>query len=122
MKKKVKMRAKQMSWITTILASNNKNDENLFKRLQAHIEQYSTLSTPIESMTFDDRSRVSQLQTVIQKYTKLLEATGKRPSKLEHLFRALSSIPPTSVEAEGAFSAAGLLATKVRSRLGDKSM
>ena len=51
-------------------------------------------------MTIDDKSRVSQLQTVIQQEMKLLEATGKRPSKLEQVFRALSSIPPTSVEAE----------------------
>ena len=50
------------------------------------------------------------------------QATGKRPSKLEQLFRALSSIPPTSVEAERAFSAAGLFATKLRSRFADKSV
>ena len=102
--------------------SNNQSDENFFERLQAHIEQYSTHSTPIQSITFDDRSRVRQLRTVIKQEMKLLKATGKRPSKLEQLFRALSSIPPTSVEAERAFSAAGLCATKRRSRLGDKSV
>ena len=101
--------------------TNNQNDENLFERLQAHIAHYSTQSTPIQFMTFNDRGRVSQLQTVIKQEMKLLEATEKRPSKLEQLFRALSSIPPTSVEAERAFSAAGLFATKLRSRLGDKS-
>ena len=53
---------------------------------------------------------------------KLLEATGKRPSKLEQLFKALLTIPLTSVEAEQAFSAAGLIATKLRSRLSDKSV
>ena len=51
---------------------------------------------------------------------KLLEATEKRPGKLEQLFKALLSIPPTSVEAERAFSAAGLFTTKLRSRLSDK--
>ena len=45
---------------------------------------------------------------------KLLEATGKRPSKLEQLFRELLGIPPTSVEAEQAFFAAGLFAAKRR--------
>jgi len=73
-------------------------------------------------MAFNDRGRISQLQTVIKQEMKLLKATGKRPSKLEQLFRALSSIPPTSVEPERAFSAAGLFATKLRSRLGDKSV
>ena len=78
--------------------NNNQSDENLLERLQAHIEQYSTHSTPIQSITFDDRSRVRQLQTVIKQEMKLLEATGKRPSKLEQLFRALSSVPPTSLK------------------------
>ena len=35
----------------------------------------------------------------------LFEATRKRATKLELLFNALRSIPPTSVEAERAFSA-----------------
>ena len=73
-------------------------------------------------MTYDDRSRVRQLQTVIKQEMKLLKATGKKTSKLEQLFRALSSIPPMSVEAERASSAAGLFATKLRSRLGNKSV
>ena len=73
-------------------------------------------------MTFTNRSRVSQLQTVIKLEMKLLEATVKRSSKLEQLFRALSSISPTAVKAERTFSAAGLFATKLRSRLGDKSV
>jgi len=37
----------------------------------------------------------------------LLQATGKRPNKLEHLYNALLSIPPTSVKVEQAFSAVG---------------
>ena len=43
---------------------------------------------------------------------KVFEATGKRTGNLENLYRALKSVPPTSVEAERAFSAAGLLVTK----------
>ena len=53
---------------------------------------------------------------------KLLEATEKRPGKSEQLFKALLSIPPTSVEAESAFSAAGLFTTKLPSRFSDKSV
>lgn len=34
----------------------------------------------------------------------------------------LLSVPPASVEAERAFSAAGLLCTKIRSRMSDKSL
>ena len=52
----------------------------------------------------------------------LFEGTRKRPTKSELLFNALLSIPPTSVEAERAFSAGGLFVTKLRSRLSDKSL
>ena len=50
------------------------------------------------------------------------EATRKRPSKLKKFFKALLTISPTSVEAEQAFSAAGLFATKLQSPLSDKSV
>ena len=70
----------------------------------------------------DNKSQVSLLQTVIKQKMKLLETTGKRPSKLEQLFEALLTIPPTSVEAEGAFFAAGLFVEKLLSRLSDKSV
>ena len=54
----------------------------------------------------------------------LFEASVKRerPPALERLYRALTSLPPTSVEAERAFSSAGLFVTKIRSRLSDESI
>ena len=105
------------------LASNDQKDESLFERFQTHIE-HSANSTPTQPLKtiVDDRRQVSQLQTVIKQEMKLLEATEKRPGKLEQLFKALLSIPPTSVEAERVFSAAGLFTTKLRSRLSDKSV
>jgi hypothetical protein len=50
------------------------------------------------------------------------EATGKKPSSLEQLRNALASIPPTSTEAERAFSALGLFITKLRTCLSDKTV
>ena len=63
-----------------------------------------------------------QLQEVIKQEMNLFEGTRKMPTQLELLFNALFSIPPTSVEAERAFSAAGLFVTKLRSCLSDKSL
>ena len=81
---------------------------SLFERLQAHIE-HSTEFTDNQSDTqSNDRN---QLQEVITQEMNLFEATRKRATKLELLFNALRSIPPTSVEAERAFSAAGLFVT-----------
>ena len=45
-----------------------------------------------------------------------------RPKYLDMLFQALKTIKPTSVEAERAFSAMGFFATKIRNRMGDKTV
>ena len=50
------------------------------------------------------------------------EISKKRSATLEKLYLALCSIPATSVESERAFSAVGLFVTKLRSRMGDKSI
>ena len=52
--------------------------------------------------------------------TKLFEANGERTQNLE--YQALMTGKPTSVESERCFSNAGVFATKVRSRLGDRSL
>ena len=50
------------------------------------------------------------------------DATGKLPPALDNILIALKSFPPTSVEAERAFSAAGLFSTKLHSQLDDKTI
>jgi hypothetical protein len=52
----------------------------------------------------------------------LFEASKTRPVNLEKLFRALKSIPPTSVESERAFSSLGLFANKIRNRLNPETL
>ena len=52
----------------------------------------------------------------------IFEATGEMTMTIKRLFDALKSIPPTSIEAERAFSAVGLFITKLRTRLTDKSI
>ena len=58
----------------------------------------------------------------IGKEFNVFEATGERTLHLNMLFQALMSLPPTSIESERAFSAAGLFVTKLRSSLSDKSI
>jgi hypothetical protein len=59
----------------------------------------------------------SQAEKIIKKEMSLFEATHQRPENLEKLFNALKTIPPTSIEAERAFSAVGIFITKLRNRL-----
>ena len=57
------------------------------------------------------------LQATIKKEMSLFEAGGTRRLVLEGAYKALLAIPPTSVESERAFSAAGYLCSKIRSRI-----
>ena len=59
---------------------------------------------------------------IIKKEISLWETTGSRGVWLKNAYDALLSIQPTSVEAERAFSAAGYLCSKIRSRMGDKTL
>lgn len=68
-----------------------------------------------------DTKDIKDLKTMTNDF-KLYEAQKKRTPNLEQLYRALMTIKPSSVESERAFSAAGNFATRIRSRLGDKSL
>ncbi|GFX84985.1 uncharacterized protein TNCV_4998141 [Trichonephila clavipes] len=52
----------------------------------------------------------------------LFDSTENPSPNIIKLWDALKTIPPTSVEAERAFSAAGLFVTKLRTRLSDKNI
>ncbi|GFX28100.1 uncharacterized protein TNCV_424271 [Trichonephila clavipes] len=58
---------------------------------------------------------------IMKQEMQLFDST-ENPSPNIKLCDALKTIPPTSVEAERAFSAAGLFVTKLRTRLSDKSI
>jgi hypothetical protein len=67
------------------------------------------------------QSTSTQAERIIKKEMSLFESTKKRPENLEKLFKALKTIPPTSIEAERAFSTAGIFITKLRNRLSAKT-
>lgn len=66
--------------------------------------------------------RCQTLSVKIQKEMLLFENGGTRGDFLQRAYEFLMTIKPTSVESERAFSAAGLFATKIRSRLGDETL
>lgn len=89
------------------------------QRLQTAMNQSANAPAPIAS---DSLASDKKLMNAIKSEMALFESTGKRGSFLQAAYSNLLSIPPTSVEAERAFSAAGLFLTKLRSRLGDQSI
>ena len=68
--------------------------------------------------TLNDKSML----TAIKSEMNVFEMSGVRGRSLQLVYAYLISIPPTSVEAERAFSSAGLLCCKIRSRLYDDTL
>lgn len=81
-----------------------------------------TLKRLTTSRTPQPRSGNSNLDVLIRKKMNYLESSGLQGAYLQFAFSSLMTVAPTSVEAELAFSAAGYLVSKIRSRLSDKTI
>ena len=58
----------------------------------------------------------------IKKEMSVYKSTGRRPVSLDRIYKALMTLPATSVESERAFSASGMFVTKMRTSLDDNSV
>ena len=76
----------------------------------------SSLIQPL-SNSINDKSMLAAISEMA-----VFEVSGVRGRILKLVYGFMQSIPPTPVEAEQAFSAAGLLCTKIRSRLSDTTL
>ena len=72
--------------------------------------------------TFLQPQLKSEVLKCIKQEMAVFENLGERPKTLEMLFKALMTIPASSVESERAFSAAGLFVSKLRTSLSDNSV
>lgn len=75
-----------------------------------------------EDSQFADSSEEKNLDAILKKEMSALETNGSRGKYLRRAYDYLMTIPPTSVEAERAFSAAGYLCNKLRSSLADNTI
>lgn len=90
--------------------------------IQQQLENAMRLSvTPGPSQT-RAKDIEKKLDASIKAEMAVFESSGKRGRCLEQAYNYLLSIPPSSVEAERAFSSAGALCTKLRSRLSDNTL
>ena len=81
----------------------------------------------IRSSTFKPAVMIStttsqEMTKVIRQEMTLFGNGGTRGRYLQLVYEYLMSVPPTSVEAERAFSAAGVICSRLRTRLGDATL
>ena len=102
-------------------SQSQQEDELLLSRSQSFLAQ--NLEAAIKVMETD---RVTPMKENKDKHLAkefdLFDATCQRTTNIDLLLDALKSTPPTSVESERSFSAAGLFVTKLRTRLSDHSV
>lgn len=107
--------------------ADNNNEENesepitiekepltLKEKFQQQIEKSQEIKLEIQ--------KLNDLMSIFKKEMALFESIGKRGHHLELAYQYLLTIPPTSVEPERVFSAAGCIGSKIRSRLGDATI
>jgi len=80
----------------------------------------SSTSHPVTNTSASTNSK--ELLKVIRQEMTLFENGGTRGRYLQLAYDYIMSIPPTSVEAERAFSAAGIVCSRLRTRLGDETL
>ena len=59
---------------------------------------------------------------MFQKECEVFEASRKQPANLQHLYKALLTIQPTSVKTRRAFNSSGLFVANLRFRLHDSTV
>lgn len=99
------------------------NQPSLTLKQQMEIAINDSLAMTLQNAESIDDSHIEKSKlAAIRTEMAVFEANGTRGRSLQLVYGYLLSIPPSSVEAERAFSAAGILCTKVRSRMSDKSL
>lgn len=108
---------------------NDENDDNeplsslseTRKSISLQEELQETLTAAFKEPR-DRKLTTNSLEALIKKEMNLYESGGSKGELLQFVDNCLRSVVPTSVESERAFSAAGYLANKIRSRLADDSL
>ena len=112
---------------TVTLPESSDPPEDKEPTLQEQLEMAMKASVVLTTSQEDKESTGGnaadkQLTAAVKAEMALFETNGERGRCLQMAYDYLMSVPPTSVEAERAFSAAGTLCTKLRSRLNDRTL
>lgn len=109
---------------TRTISENSESCPSTSAYISIEDELHAFISKDTNENDSDDESPnvTSTDSKIVAQAMKLYEVSGKRPPCLDDLFDAVSTIIPTSVEAERAFSALGNFVTKSRNRLNDATV
>lgn len=100
---------------------DQKQDESRTLSLQEELEMKLQKEYP-EVKVMESKVLSKNLENVLKKEMIAFEHNGIKSRYLRMAYEYLLTIPPTSVEAERAFSAAGYIRNDLRTSLGDKSI
>ena len=102
-----------------VIVSSEEMSGSITDRLRIVLKKSTDKYIPHKKVT---STRSSPMEVTIRREMEFFRTMGQRGKVLEILHSALMSVPPTSVEAERAFSVGGLFLTKIRSRLRDDTL
>ncbi|KAJ8729444.1 hypothetical protein PYW08_000536 [Mythimna loreyi] len=108
------------SQVDTLVNVSLNIKEQLGQEIKRALKQH-TLQTAGSNIGFGAEERLD-LETQVKVEMALYDNGGSMGNHLLKVYKALKSIPPTSVECERAFSSAGLMCNKIRSSLSDDSL
>lgn len=87
-----------------------------------HKELDSAISKALATRVDLEKCQPKSLIKIIKQEMKLLEGGGSRGRFLSKAYQYLQGVKPTSIESERAFSSAGYLCPKIRSRMNDRTL
>lgn len=109
--------------------SSGTDEDNASQEADFSLSSSMTLDEKLDAVVKADEEEKSKkvnnkvsARKHLKKELEIFEITNERTKNITLLLDALNTIPPTSIESERAFSAAGLFVTKIRSRLSDMSI
>lgn len=100
--------------------SKERDQQNTCTLKQELEKELSASYPPIKNKS--KISRGKNIESELKKQMHNFESDGTRSHLLELVYQYLLTIPPTSVESERAFSAAGLICSQLRTSLADDSL
>ena len=104
------------------ISDNNDSDKNNSDNKGQTPQLHDVLSRSIMEATSSSTPICSTSLSLLRKEMNLFEATKKLPESLRLVKDALETVSPTTVEVERSFSTSGNFVSKIRNRLGDKTI